>query len=184
MTIPRILVACIGNIFLGDDAFGCEVAKLLAVRELPENVRVTDFGIRSFDLAYALMDGYNVTIFVDATPRGEAPGTVYVIEPDLEEIKALGEHAEPFEAHGMNPLKVLSMVKMLGGDFGKIYLVGCEPFFTGEDGEGFMGLSGPVEGALGKAVEVVESVIDRVQRGSITDHPGLESEAQKCSASF
>ena len=74
MTGPRILVACIGNIFLGDDAFGCEVARLLSTRELPENVRIIDFGIRSFDLAYALMDGYDATIFVDATPRGESPG--------------------------------------------------------------------------------------------------------------
>jgi hydrogenase maturation protease len=175
MSGPRILVACIGNIFLGDDAFGCEVARQLATRELPENVRIVDFGIRSFDLAYALMDGYDATVFVDATPRGETPGTVYLIEPDLDEIKALGEHAEPFEAHGMNPLKVLSMVKMLGGEFRKIYLVGCEPLFTGEDGEGFMGLSEPVEAALDKAVEVVESVIERVGSGPITDRPGLKA---------
>lgn len=166
MKSPCILVACIGNIFLGDDAFGCEVARRLSTRELPENVRIVDFGIRSFDLAYALMDGYDATVFVDATPRGELPGTVYLIEPALDEIEAIGQHAEPFEAHGMNPLKVLGMVKMLGGEFRKIYLVGCEPFFTGEDGEGFMGLSEPVEAALGKAVEVVESVIERVRSGA------------------
>lgn len=166
MNEPGILIACIGNIFLGDDAFGCEVARLLLERELPENVRVRDFGIRSFDLAYALMDGPEVTIFVDATPRGETPGTVYLIEPDVKDMEALGEQAAPFEAHGMNPLKVLSMVKTLGGEFKKIYLVGCEPAFTGEDGEGHMGLSGPVEAALDKAVEVVGSVIDRVRSGA------------------
>jgi hydrogenase maturation protease len=178
MNGPRILIACIGNIFLGDDAFGCEVARCLSTRELPENVRVVDFGIRSFDLAYALMDGYDATVFVDATPRGEASGTVYLIEPALDEIEAIGERAEPFEAHGMNPLKVLGMVKMLGGEFRKIYLVGCEPAFTGEDGEGFMGLSEPVGAALGKAVEVVESVIERVRSGFIADRPGLKAEVQ------
>src|SRR5437870_2595644 len=83
---PRILVAGIGNIFLGDDAFGCEVVQRLAARAWPASVRVVDFGIRGFDLAYALMDGYDVTIFVDATPRADAPGTLYTIEPDLSEL--------------------------------------------------------------------------------------------------
>jgi hydrogenase maturation protease len=168
-----ILIACVGNIFLGDDAFGCEVARLLAERELPQNVRVIDFGIRSFDLAYALMDGYDVTVFVDATPRGEAPGTVYLIEPDLKEVEEVAGHGEPFEAHGMNPLKVLGMVKMLGGSFNTIYVVGCEPMFTGEEGEGHMGLSAPVEASLGKAVEVVESVIRRIDSGPLTESVGV-----------
>lgn len=155
----QILIACIGNIFLGDDAFGCEVAKLLAGRELPPEVKVVDFGIRSFDLAYALMDGYETTIFVDAAPRGGAPGTVYLIEPDRSEIDAIDPQQSPFEAHGMDPVKVLMMVKSLGGEFGKIFVVGCEPQFTGEEGEGHMGLSQPVQAALSKAIEVVESVV-------------------------
>ncbi len=83
---PRILVAGIGNIFLGDDAFGVEVARRLSGRELPRGVRVTDFGIRGYDLAYALLDGYETTILIDACPRGEPAGTLYVIEPDLENL--------------------------------------------------------------------------------------------------
>ncbi|MEP7076016.1 MAG: hydrogenase maturation protease, partial [Acidobacteriota bacterium] len=156
-----ILIACMGNIFLGDDAFGCEVAKLLAGHELPPQVKVIDFGIRSFDLAYALMDGYETTVFVDAAPRGGEPGTVYLIEPDRAEIDAIDSQQAPFEAHGMDPVKVLMMVKSLGGEFGKIFVVGCEPQFTGEEGEGHMGLSEPVQAALPKAIEVVESVIGR-----------------------
>ncbi len=157
---PRLLVACIGNIFLGDDGFGCEVARLLSRRSLPEEVKVVDFGIKSFDLAYALMDGYETTIFVDASRRGGAAGTIYVIEPDLDEIEAeLNTDEMTFEPHSMNPLKVLRMVKSQGGSFNKIIVVGCEPQFTGEDGEGFMGLSAPVQASLGKAVEVVESLI-------------------------
>jgi hydrogenase maturation protease len=161
MTEPRILIACIGNIFLGDDAFGCEVAKLLASRGLPDEVKLVDFGIRSFDLAYALMDGYETTVFVDASPRGGLPGTVYVIEPDRKQIDEI-ESTASFEPHGMNPLKVLSMVKSLGGNFNDIIVVGCEPAFTGEDGEGHMGLSEPVSASLEKAADVVESIVAKV----------------------
>ena len=85
---PRILVAGIGNIFMGDDAFGVEVARRLSQRTLPAGVRVSDFGIRGFDLAYALQDGYETTILIDACPRGEEPGTLFVVEPDLAEISA------------------------------------------------------------------------------------------------
>ena len=83
---PKILVAGIGNIFLGDDAFGVEVARRLSARPQPEAVRVADFGIRGYDLAYALLDGYDTTILIDACPRGDAPGTLYVIEPDLNDL--------------------------------------------------------------------------------------------------
>jgi hydrogenase maturation protease len=164
MTEPRILVAGIGNIFMGDDAFGCEVARRLAGRDLPEGVRVVDFGIRGFDLAYALMDGYDVTIFVDATPRGGEPGTLYTIEPDLSELDSLDAQAAAIEPHGMNPLKVLGMVKSLGGEFKRILLVGCEPETLGPE-EGQMGLSASVEAAVDEAARVVESLVTKILNG-------------------
>ena len=161
MTGPSILIAGIGNIFLGDDAFGSEVARRLMVRKLPEEVRVIDFGIRGFDLAYALLDGYDVTIFVDATPRGEAPGTLYTIEPDLDELDNLDAGGMMVETHGMNPMKVLGMVKSMGGEFKRILLVGCEPVpLRSEDGH--MGLSEPVEAAVAEAVKLVESLITKI----------------------
>ena len=160
MTQPSILVAGIGNIFLGDDAFGCEVVKRLTGRSWPDNVRVVDFGIRSFDLAYALLDGHDVTIFVDATPRGEAPGTLYTIEPELDEIESI-DAAGVVDAHSMNPLEVLSMVKSMGGQFKKILLVGCEPATFGPE-EGQMGLSAPVEAAVDPAAAVVESLVNKL----------------------
>ena len=106
----RILIACIGNIFLGDDAFGVEVARKLALRTLPENVRVGDFGIRSFDLAMALLAGHDAVIMVDAAPRGNAPGTLYVIEPVLPGAEGPAGRAafgQPMaiETHGMGPAK-------------------------------------------------------------------------------
>jgi len=166
MTQPSILVAGIGNIFLGDDAFGCEVVKRLSERSWPHNVRVVDFGIRGFDLAYALLDGYDVTIFVDATPRGQEPGTLYTIEPDVDEIESIGQGAM-VETHGMNPMKVLSMVKSMGGQFKRILLVGCEPATFGPE-EGQMGLSPSVGAAVEQAVAVVESLVEKVCEGSIT----------------
>ena len=158
MTQPSILVAGIGNIFLGDDAFGCEVVKRLDERDWPGNVRVVDFGIRGFDLAYALLDGHDVTIFVDATPRGEEPGTLYTIEPEVDEIENIEEQGAMVETHGMNPLKVLSMVKSMGGQFKKILLVGCEPATFGPE-EGQMGLSEPVAAAVDDAARIVESLV-------------------------
>lgn len=163
MTPPTILIACIGNIFLGDDGFGCEVARRLSDRAWPANVRLVDFGIRGFDLAYALLDGYDVTIFVDATPRGSEPGTLYTIEPDVEEVENIDAHGAMVETHGMNPMKVLSMVKSMGGQFKKILLVGCEPATFGPE-EGQMGLSQPVAAAVDEAARIVESLVMRVMK--------------------
>ncbi len=74
MNPPRILVGGIGNIFLGDDAFGVEVVKRLAAQWLPPGVEVVDFGIKGLDLTYALLDGYDAVILVDAIPRGQRAG--------------------------------------------------------------------------------------------------------------
>jgi len=157
---PTVLVAGIGNIFLGDDAFGVEVVRRLGSRDLPQSVRVADFGIRGFDLAYALQDGYETTILVDACPHGEAPGTLYVIEPDL---KGLDDPGAPqaIEAHAMNPVSVLRMARAMNIEVKNVLLLGCEPGTLGGE-EGQMGLSAPVEAAVEEAVNLVESLIDNV----------------------
>jgi hydrogenase maturation protease len=171
VTRPRILIACIGNIFLGDDGFGCEVARLLSERPVPDEVRVVDYGIRGFDLAYALMDGYDVTILVDATVRGGAPGTLYTIEPDLGELDYADEEQMMVETHAMNPMKVLAMVKSMGGEFKRILLVGCEPATFGTENEGKMGLSEPIVAASVEAVALIEKLVsdllDREQARAI-----------------
>ena len=158
---PTILVAGIGNIFLGDDAFGVEVVRRLANLKLPQSVRVTDFGIRGFDLAYALQDGYETTILVDACPHGDAPGTLYVIEPDL---KVLDDPEGPqamVEAHAMNPVNVLHMARAMNIEVKNVLLVGCEPETLGGE-EGKMGLSAAVEAAVDDAVKLVESIVNKV----------------------
>jgi hydrogenase maturation protease len=164
---PRILVACVGNIFLGDDAFGVEVAQRLARRTLPDAVRVVDFGIRGFDLAYALMDDYEAVILVDAVPRGDAPGTLYTIEPDLDSIDRAAAGDAMVETHGMNPMKVLAMVKAMGGERKRVLVVGCEPTAADADeDEQRMGLSEPVAAAIDEAVRMIESLIDKLLAGA------------------
>lgn len=158
--MQSVLIACIGNIFLGDDGFGCEVARHLTAQTWPENVKVVDFGIRGLDLAYALLAGHDVTIFVDATPRGDTPGTLYTIEPSLEEIEHINGGAM-VDAHSMDPMKVLSMVKSMGGEFKKIMLLGCEPATLGPE-EGQMGLSEPVAASVPEAVKIIQSLVLRV----------------------
>jgi hydrogenase maturation protease len=157
---PRILVAGIGNIFLGDDAFGVEVARRLSTRELPQTVKVTDFGIRGYDLAYALLDGYDTTILVDACPRGEPAGTLYVIEPDLNDLGDSDDQQGAVEAHSMNPLNVLRLAAAMG-PIKRVLLVGCEPATLGPE-EGQMGLSEPIEAVVDEAVRMVESLIEKI----------------------
>jgi hydrogenase maturation protease len=168
---PTILVAGIGNIFLGDDAFGVEVVRRLANRKLPESVRVADFGIRGFDLAFALQDGYETTILLDACPHGEAPGTLYVIEPDLKVLDDPDTPQAVIEAHAMNPVSVLRMAQAMNIELKNVLLVGCEPETLGGE-EGQMGLSAAVEAAVEQAVQLVESLIDKIlsKRG-----PGFNS---------
>ncbi len=161
----RILVAGIGNIFLGDDAFGVEVAQKLTRRVWPEGVVVKDFGIRALDLAYAIESGPETVLLIDAAPRGGPPGTVYVIEPDL---KSLAEHPAPvsLDAHTMNPVAVLRMAQNMTKRMPRCLLVGCEPADLGDPALGKMGLSPAVEEAVDRAVDVVASLVDRILQGA------------------
>jgi hydrogenase maturation protease len=160
----RILIAGIGNIFLGDDAFGVEVASMLARRKFPQGVRVTDFGIRGFDLAYALMDGYETTILVDAYPGAGQPGTLFVVEPDLQNLDSAGSLPGFVDPHGMDPLNVLHMAKNMGGELQRILLLGCVPATLGP-AEGKMGLSEPVAAAVDEAVQLVDLLVTRILAG-------------------
>jgi hydrogenase maturation protease len=189
----RTLVACLGNIFLSDDGFGVEVARRFAGQELPEGVRVTDYGIRGMHLAYDLAEGFDTTILVDAMQRGDEPGTVYVVEPPPARRPAGGDAPDGrtggssgtgggraadssplaamslFDAHGMQPEVVLDMAGTLGAEAGRVLVVGCEPMSL-EEG---IGLSPPVAAAVDEAVRVVTRLVtggapryDTPQRGT------------------
>jgi len=149
----RVLVAGIGNVFLGDDGFGVALAGRVACA----GVDVVDFGIRGMDLAYALAD-YDVVVFLDATPRGGTPGTLYVIEPDLDGL------ALDVDAHAMDPVKVLALAKTLGGELPKTYVLGCEPAAAQE----FTELSDAVRAALPAAERLLGDLLDEVRKETTT----------------
>jgi hydrogenase maturation protease len=152
--MKKILIAGIGNIFQGDDAFGCEVIRQLNPAALPEGVAVMDFGIRSYDLAYALVHGYDAVIMVDAASRGEEPGTLYLIEPEVERLSEAEQAA--VDAHSLNPVAVIRMAQTLGGLKGKLYLVACEPAVLENDE---IGLSDKVGKAVPEALAMIASLI-------------------------
>jgi len=153
----RVLVAGIGNVFLGDDGFGVELAGRLARQKVPAGVDVVDFGVRGMDLAYALAD-YDVAVLLDALPRGQAPGTLYVLEAELED-------AEPsLDAHGMDPVTVLRLARTLGSMPDRVLVVGCEPAnqLSVEEDDLLMELSEPMRAALNEAVRLVEDLLEDV----------------------
>ena len=160
MSRKRVLVAGVGNIFLGDDGFGVEVVRRLAERALPEGVEVKDFGIRVMDLAYALQEDYEAVVLVDAVPRGEEPGTVYLLKPEIEEDGDVS-----LDTHGMDPVKVIKLSRALGAEPTRTLVVGCEPLvvLSGEDYDDMsMELSEPVQAAVGEAVKLVESLVEEI----------------------
>jgi hydrogenase maturation protease len=148
------LVAGIGNIFLGDDAFGVELAAMLAAEQLPAGVQVADYGIAGMHLAYDLLEiAPDTTILLDAISRGGDPGTLYVLEIGRDDVPPAGE--ANVEAHGMQPDAVLALLESLGGSPGRTLLVGCEPATTEER----MGLSEPVAEVLARAVGMVKDLL-------------------------
>ncbi len=153
----RVLVAGIGNVFLGDDGFGVEVVTRLARSKLPAGVVVEDFGIRGMDLAYALQD-YDVAVFVDALPRGNTPGTLYLVEPEPD------DGAVAVEAHGMDPVKVLALARNLSERMPRVLVVGCEPATILDIEKDALSaeLSEPVRASLDEAVRMVESLLDDI----------------------
>jgi hydrogenase maturation protease len=159
----KILVACAGNIFLGDDAFGVEVAQRLGSVTLPACVVVKDFGIRSYDLAYALMEEWDLVILVDAVSQGGNPGTVYIIEPET------SGDIDPnlvLDAHTMSPASVLHLVRALGGKADHMLVVGCEPASIDADESGRIGLSKVVQSSVDEAVWVIQELISTNKRAT------------------
>jgi hydrogenase maturation protease len=154
--MSRTLIACVGNIFLGDDGFGVEVARQLLLRgqRYPEGVEVVDFGIRGIELAYSLLDGYETLVLVDTVSRGEPPGTLFMIEPDLSALPSDDSFA--LDAHSLDPVKVFAFVRTLGATPIRTLLVGCEPASIDEMQ---IGLSAPVQAAVGEAIKMLDTLV-------------------------
>lgn len=146
----RILIAGVGNIFFGDDGYGCEVIRRLREESFPDDVRIEDYGIRATHLAFELTSGYEGAILIDAVPKGGEPGTLYVIEPDLQATLATPD------AHSLDLRGVFAFMRTLGASPPRILIVGCEPASVGEG----MGLSAAVERSLEKTLPLIREVLD------------------------
>lgn len=163
---PRVLVAGIGNVFFNDDGFGVAVAQRLAARPRQPGVAIVDFGIRGFDLMYALQDAYDMVILVDVVQRGGAPGTLYLIDAATAADDALGGTTTPADAHGMDPLRVLELARSLGARPKRLLVLGCEPQSVDETscpGDSLCTLSEPVATAVGSAIDRINLIIQELK---------------------
>ena len=169
--LPRrgILIAGVGNVFLSDDGFGVEVARRLAGRELPAGVEVADVGIRGMHLAYRLLDGYRALVLIDTVRQGHDPGTLYLLEHDLDGPVTNTDAGVPaFDAHGMDPGALLGMLDGLARGVGierpvdRVLVVGCEPASVDEG----IGLTQEVAAVVDRAAQaVVDLVGDLLDEG-------------------
>ncbi|HSZ43070.1 MAG TPA: hydrogenase maturation protease [Trebonia sp.] len=157
----RTLVAGVGNIFLGDDAFGVEVARLLADRPSQAGVVIKDFGIRGVHLVYELLDGCDLFVLIDAAPGGREPGTVTVLEVDPADCAPGPEAMAPgvMDAHSLAPDDIFAMLTSMGGRPGRSLVVACEPANVSAG----IGLTEQVRAALPHAVRAVEEILGRNQ---------------------
>ncbi|MEV6025750.1 hydrogenase maturation protease [Streptomyces sp. NPDC052036] len=175
--IGKVLVAGIGNVFLGDDGFGVETVHALSGRRLPAQVEVLDIGVRGVHLAYQVLDGYDTLVLVDATARGGDPGTLYVIEHD--QGAADGVPSAPMDGHRMTPDAVLALLGTLCAGTGgqpprRTVVVGCEPVCVEER----IGLSPAVSDAVPRAVQLIEELL----RPDATADPAPEAQADGAAA--
>jgi len=175
----RTLVAGVGNVFLRDDAFGVEVVRLLASRPPQPGVLIKDFGIRGVHLVYELLDGYDLFVLIDAAPRGEAPGTVTVLEVELPSPEELPQPV--IDAHSLTPDAIFGLLASLGGHPGRNIVVACEP----ADVDAGMGLTEAVQAALPHAVRAVEDILAEEAGPAAPDENQVseqEADEQECMA--
>jgi hydrogenase maturation protease len=156
----QILVAGVGNAWLQDDAFGGECARRLEARGVPSGVTVMDFGTGGLDLAYEIMRGYDALVLLDASRQGGRPGTLYVLEPSMEDLAGPIEDGDVINPHGMDPQTVLRFVGAIGGFSGRVVVIGCEP---GEVDEVGMALTPVVEEVVERALALVTETIDELR---------------------
>ena len=156
----QILVAGVGNAWLQDDAFGGELARRLEARGVPSGVTVMDFGTGGLDLAYEVMRGYDALVILDASRQGGEPGTLYVLEPDIDDYAPNIEDGETIDPHGMDPATVLRFVRATGGWPGKVVVIACEP---GEVDDVGLGLTPAVEAVMERALALVGETIEELR---------------------
>jgi hydrogenase maturation protease len=161
---PRVLVAGMGNDLRQDDGFGIVVVRQFFEEGVPEGVRLYESGIAGIGLVQELMDGYEALVIVDATDRGEEPGTVYLLEvevPDPEEFTEESRQEFLADTHLTVPSKALTLARALKILPRKVYILGCQP----KEHELGMDLSEPVERGVAEAILRLRELTSRLARG-------------------
>lgn len=165
----RILVAGIGNIFLGDDGFGSEVIRNAGISPDDPSVRVIDYGIAGMHLAYDLLEHWDTLVLVDAVPSRGSPGTLHVFQAE-HDVDESGSAATTLDAHSMDPAAVFASLRALGGSPPYTVVVGCE---AGSVEEG-IGLTEPVADAVPRAARAVEEIVAALQTPAAALSSGKE----------
>ena len=158
---PRVLVAGMGNDLRQDDGFGIVVTRRFSETGAPEGVQVYESGIAGIGLVQELMDGYEALVIVDATDRGEEPGTVYLLEAEVPAREALTEEdlqESLADTHLTVPSQALTLARALDVLPPAVYILGCQPK---ECGLG-MDLSEPVERGVVEAIERLRDLTVRL----------------------
>jgi hydrogenase maturation protease len=162
----RILIAGFGNPLMGDDGFGIAVVNELRRRVRDPCVTIKEVGKSGLELVHELMEGYDALIIVDALNEGKS-GAVYIMSPDLEDFEK-NPSASVIDVHYLTPLRALLIARKLGILPRSVYIVGTRAV---EVEEAPYQLSEPVYTAVGKAVEVIIPIIDKLKRiGRCSEH--------------
>lgn len=152
-----VLIAGVGNIFLGDDAFGSVAARRMLRRRQRPGVKIIDLGIRGFDLAFALLENYDLVVLIDILPHSAKPGSLRVLEIEFPPQPNACEHAS--QTHGMTPVRALEFASHFGVNAKQLYVVGCEPESLLPNGSGEFSLTPAVEAAIEPALKLVGELV-------------------------
>lgn len=159
----RVMIAGVGNMFMQDDGFGSAVIQKMLHKKFPEGVEIKDFGTGGLKLAYDLMQGYDALILLDASARGEQPGTLYRIEPDEKDFSTDLQQGGPIDPHGSDPVTVLRFVRSIGAWPGKVFIIACEP----ESIDDFaIGLSKAVTDSVDEAIKLTEEIVNEIYQAN------------------
>lgn len=160
--MPRILVACVGNVLRHDDGFGVAVARELELRRLPTGVELIETGIGGMSVVQQLMAGYDALVIVDAMDADAPPGTLHTIQPEVPDPAGLsGEQWRALFAnlHLAEPYRILLLARSLGALPREVWLVGCVPSDCDTMDEQ---LSVEVAAAVPRATDTVLALADRL----------------------
>ena len=133
---------------------------------------MVDFSSRGLDVVFALRQGYEAALLLDTSPRGEAPGTLTVIEPDPDH-----EEEVPLDPASLDPVGLVRFARLFGSVPRAVTVVVCEP--ADSDGvaaprhpfEAAPAMSAAVARAVRDAVPLVESLISEMWAAGPTAPP-------------